>query len=176
MKELDASFFARDTLDVARLLLGKIISVGSCSGRIVEVEAYKDDEASHAFRRTGRSEIMYSTYGHVYVYFIYGMYCCLNFTTEKEGMPGAVLIRAIVPLTGISVIKKRRGVAVQEKDLCSGPGKLCIALGVGLSVNGTVVGSKVKLFDDGFIFSKVERSCRIGISKAKELEWRFIAT
>ena len=172
MKEIDASFFARDTLEVARDLLGKIVSVSRCSGRIIEVEAYKDDEASHAFSRTPRSEIMYSTCGHVYVYFIYGMYCCLNFTTE-DGLPGAVLIRGLTPITGVSLMRKRRG-ASEISDLCSGPGKLCIALGVDLTVNSSVVGSKVKVFDDGFVPSSIVSSSRIGISKAKELKWRFV--
>ena len=172
MQELDTSFFARDTLGVAQELLGKILIVGSCSGRIIEVEAYKDDEASHAFMRTQRSAIMYDTYGHVYVYFIYGMYCCLNFTTELSGKPGAVLIRSIAPIKGISEMKLRRKTA-KVNNLCSGPGKLCMALRIDLSFNNSVIGSQVRLVDDGYVPSSVVRSGRIGISKAQELDWRF---
>src|SRR3989339_208313 len=99
-------FFARETLKVAKDLIGTILTFGNCSGRIVEVEAYTNDEASHAHRRTDRSAIMYDTFGHVYVYFIYGMYHCLNFTTEKKGKPGAVLIRAAEPLSGMELMKR----------------------------------------------------------------------
>ncbi|HLD79660.1 MAG TPA: DNA-3-methyladenine glycosylase, partial [Candidatus Nanoarchaeia archaeon] len=97
MKELSSSFFAQDTVKTAQDLLGKIISINGMLVRIVETEAYGKDPASHAFKRTDRSALMYDTYGHVYVYLIYGMYWCLNFTSNQDEA-GAVLIRAVEPL------------------------------------------------------------------------------
>ncbi|MEK6937504.1 MAG: DNA-3-methyladenine glycosylase [Nanoarchaeota archaeon] len=172
MKVLSLRFFARDTLIVAKELLGKVIVVNGCSARIVEVEAYKNDPASHAFIKTDRSALMYDTYGHVYVYLIYGMYNCLNFTTEKNGTPGAVLIRAVEPLSGIESMKRRRKTD-NLHNLCSGPGKLCRALGIDKQFNGSKMGEKLKVFDDGFVVGTIGKSRRIGISVAKGLEWRF---
>lgn len=171
MKQLPSSFFARDTVTVAKELLGKIISVNGCSARIVETEAYGTDPASHAYTKTERSQLMYDTHGHVYVYLIYGMYYCLNFTTEKN-QPGAVLIRAVEPLSGIEHMKKRR----QTEDitnLCSGPGKLCQALGIDKNVNGLPLGKIVAVYDDGFKMGKIGESSRIGIKDALDLQWRF---
>lgn len=170
MIELGEDFFSRDTVVVAKELVGKIVRVGDLVGRIVEVEAYKDDEASHAFKRSERSELMYLTYGYIYVYLIYGMYHCLNFTTDKNG-PGAVLIRAIEPLSGISKMQKYRN---QEKinNLCSGPGKLCQAFNIRMNFNSKKIGEEIKLFDDGYRV-KLKKSYRIGITKARNLKWRF---
>lgn len=173
MKPIESDFFARDTVLVAQELLGKVIVVGDCVMRIVETEAYRDDAASHAHTKTGRSAIMYDTYGHVYVYFIYGMYFCLNFTTETKGMPGAVLIRAGEPLQGIEMMMTRRGVERKE-NLCSGPGKLCQALGITNEHNGQQIGSgMVRLFDDGYVVERIGRSRRVGISRGRHLFWRF---
>ena len=110
MKELTKDFFNRNTLEVAKGLLGKVISYNGASGMIVETEAYKGypDKASHASRRTPRSAIMFDTHGFFYVYFVYGNYFCLNMTTE-DGKPGAALIRALEPLEGIGLMAKRRG-------------------------------------------------------------------
>ena len=102
---LPPSFFARNTVTVAKELLGKVMVVNGARVRIVETEAYRSDEASHAFKKTERSAIMFDTYGHVYVYLIYGMYHCLNITTNKNDI-GAVLIRSLQPLNGISLMKK----------------------------------------------------------------------
>ena len=172
MKQIGLDFFRRDTVTVARELLGKVLVVDGCAVRIMETEAYTADKASHAFTLTQRSEIMYETYGHVYVYFIYGMYFCVNFTTEQEGSPGAVLIRAGEPLQGVAKMKERRGVTRRE-DVCSGPGKLCHALGIERRHNGLEVGNEVMLFDDGYVVGKMGRSRRIGIRDAKHLLWRF---
>lgn len=171
MKQLPASFFARDTVTVAKELLGKIISVNGFQARIVETEAYKDDPASHAFTRTERSALMYDTFGHVYVYLVYGMYHCLNFTTENN-QPGAVLIRAVEPLNKLSELKQNRKT---EKiiDFCSGPGKLCSALGIDRTFNGRKLNSVIKVHDDGYAVKKVARSSRIGIKDAQHLKWRF---
>jgi len=171
MKELSACFFACDTIKIAKELLGKVISVDEIKCRIVETEAYGQDPASHAFTRTERSALMYETYGHVYVYLIYGMYNCINFTTE-DGKPGAVLIRAVEPLEKIELLKKRRKT---EKiiNLCSGPGKLCQALGINKQFNGIKLGGKIKLFDDGYKVSKIGKSSRVGIKDGLDLQWRF---
>ena len=171
MKAFAPAFFARDTMTVAQHLLGKIIEAQGCRGRIVETEAYGKDAASHAFRKTVRSQIMYDTYGQVYVYLIYGMYWCLNFTTEKNA-PGAVLIRAVEPLSGIDDMKKRRNTE-DIYNLCSGPGKLCTALGIDKKYNGMKLGKEIKVFDDGFKVEKMGKSPRIGIKDALDLEWRF---
>lgn len=172
MRTVSADFFCRDTLIVARELLGKIISVNGCKARIVETEAYGKDPASHAFKKTPRSAIMFDTYGYVYVYLIYGMYECVNFTTEKIGEPGAVLIRAVEPLVGVDEMKKRRETEKVD-NLCSGPGKLCQALGIMREMNGKKLGGEVKLYDDGFNVGEIGCSSRVGIKDALDLQWRF---
>lgn len=170
MKQLTPNFFARDTVKVAQKLLGKIILVNGMKARIVETEAYCRDKASHAHHKTERSAIMFDTYGHVYIYLIYGRYHCLNFTTERDEA-GAVLIRSVEPLEGIEIMKKNRQT---EKliDLCSGPGKLCMALSLNKSFNGLKLGKEIKFFDDGFI-PVIARSSRIGIKEDADLQWRF---
>ena len=169
MKQLDKSFFKRDTVKVSKELLGKLMEVNGHIGRIVETEAYKDDQASHARKMTGRSRLMYETYGHIYVYMIYGMYHCLNFTSDTK--PGAVLIRAVEPLERIEEMMKRRDTD-KITDLCSGPGKLCQALNIDNRFNGIEIGKDIKLYDDGFK-PDIAKSSRIGISTATDLEWRF---
>lgn len=171
MKPLPRSFFARDTVEVAQELLGKIIEVNGVSGRIVETEAYKRDPASHAYTKTERSKIMFETYGHVYVYLIYGMYHCLNFTTEKNDA-GAVLIRAVEPLTSLEKMKLRRR-SEKLTNLCSGPGKLCQALGIDKSHDGQKLGKDIKVYGDKYTVKQIVRSSRIGITEGKELLWRF---
>lgn len=172
MKQLPKSFFKKDAVLVAKQLLGKIISVRGVKGRIVETEAYGRDPASHAFKRTERSSLMFDTYGHAYVYFIYGMYWCLNFTTNPVGEGGAVLIRAVEPLSGIEEMKRRRKKENIE-ELCSGPGKLCEALGIDKSFNGLRLGKEIKVYDEGFPGFKTGKSSRVGIKEGQELEWRF---
>ncbi|MBU0456884.1 MAG: DNA-3-methyladenine glycosylase [Nanoarchaeota archaeon] len=171
MKQLPKSFFARDTVEVAKELLGKIIYVNGFRGRIVETEAYGRDPASHAFKKTERSKIMFDTYGHVYVYLIYGMYDCINFTTEKNEA-GAVLIRAVEPLNKIDQLKKRRKTD-KITNLCSGPGKLCQAFGIDRNLNGLKLGKEVKVYDDSFRVGKIGQSSRVGIKDALDLQWRF---
>ena len=171
MKLLSSTFFARDTVAVAKDLLGKILSANGVSGRIVETEAYKRDPASHAYTKTERSRIMYETQGHVYVYLIYGMYHCLNFTTE-ENDAGAVLIRAVEPLSGIEEMKRRRKTA-KEVNLCSGPGKVCQAFAIGKQHHGIQLGKDIKVYDDLLVVPTIKTSPRMGISEAKELLWRF---
>ncbi len=136
MSRLSRDFFARDTLAVARELLGqrlvRNLDGKQLSGRIVEVEAYigEDDQASHAScGRTQRNAPMYGSPGHAYVYFIYGMHHCLNVVTEREGFPAAVLIRALEPLEGVEEMRARRG-GRPDAQLTSGPARLCQALAV----------------------------------------------
>jgi len=168
-KLIGQSFFALPTLEVAPSLVGKVLKVGKVSGRIVEVEAYTDDPASHGHRRTERSAIMHETFGHVYVYFIYGMYHCLNFTTDRNHV-GAILVRAVEPLSGIGVMRRRRG-AEDIHRLCNGPGKLCEAFGIDLSFNWTKVGDRVRLYEGEA--GPVATGPRVGITKAADLHWRF---
>ena len=171
MKEIPSTFFARDTITVAQELLGKIISVNGMRARIVETEAYGRDPASHAYTRTERSALMYDTHGHVYVYLIYGMYWCLNFTSDKN-QAGAVLIRAVEPLVGMETMKKNRKTE-KITNLCSGPGKLCLALGIVKSYNGLKLGKEMKVFEDGVNPGKMMAGSRIGIKDALDLQWRF---
>jgi DNA-3-methyladenine glycosylase len=163
-------FFKLKASELAPKLLGKIIEYSSLKGMITETEAYEDDEASHAFKRTKRSEIMYSSYGKIYVYFVYGNYYCLNFTCYNKG-PGAVLIRALKPIKGISLMKKRRN-CNNINNLLNGPGKLCQAFNINKGLNNTEINDKIKLFDNKTNFQIFEDK-RIGIKKATHLNWRF---
>ncbi len=174
MRELPHSFFSRDTVTVAQELLGKILVVGKCSGRIVETEAYGKDPASHARTKTKRSALMYDTFGYVYVYLIYGMYHCINFTTETVGTPGAVLIRALEPLEGVASMHRRRKTDKKE-NLCSGPGKLCEALLIDKKLNGKNLGKEVKIFDDEFSVQEIGSSPRVGIKDALSCSGDFLS-
>jgi DNA-3-methyladenine glycosylase len=148
---LGRAFFARDTVTVARALLGqRLVRVAAdmrLSGLVCEAEAYAgpDDRASHAYRRTPRSAIMYGPPGHAYVYFIYGMYFCLNAVTEVDGHPGAVLLRGLLPVDGIETMRDRRP-DVRDSQLADGPGKLCAALGISGAQNGLDLCSSDELF------------------------------
>jgi DNA-3-methyladenine glycosylase len=136
---LPRSFYARPAIDVARGLLGKILVHRNTSARIVETEAYLgvDDRAAHAWRGiTPRTKVIFGPAGHAYVYLIYGMYECLNIVAEEEGSAGCVLIRALEPLTGLSLMRKRRPGAHRDHDLANGPGKLTLALGITRKHNG----------------------------------------
>lgn len=172
MKQVSKEFFKRDALVVAKELLGKVVSFNGTSGMIVETEGYKSDPASHGYKITPRSEIMLKSYGHVYVYLVYGMYYCINFTTNK-GEVGAVLIRALEPLEGIDKMKKNRKTD-NLHNLMSGPGKLCQAMGVSKKQNNSLVGKDVKVFHyKKFKDKEIVTSGRIGIKEEKVLDWRF---
>lgn len=178
--------YARDTLEVARELLGKrlvrIIGGERLSGLIVETEAYisEEDRACHASRgRTPRTEVMYGPPGHVYIYFIYGMYHCLNVVTDRVGLPAAVLIRGIRPEEGIEYMRHHRGFP-PEGELTNGPGKLCQALAIDRSLNGLDLCQSDLLFIEEAVEvdpEKIEVTPRIGIradEMAKRRPWRFL--
>lgn len=176
---LPAAFYARETELVARELLGKVLFVRDrgrvLGGRIVETEAYGgDDPASHSSRgATPRSAIMFGPPGFAYVYFVYGMHCMLNFVTEPEGRAGAVLIRALEPLLGRTLMSRRRAGAPPGR-LTNGPGRLCRALGLTLKDNGASLrGPRLAVYDDGLRPSAVRTSPRVGITKGTETLWRF---
>ncbi len=171
-KRLDRDFFAQDTLTVARTLLGTKLIYNGCAGIIVETEAYKDDPASHAVTKPRKGALLRDTYGHIYIFFIYGMYHCLNFTTEKAGV-GAVLIRAVEPTAGIEQMKTRRKTE-QLVNLTNGPGKLFQAFGFDPALHGEEIGKRIRL-EKGLQPHKFEIAAgpRIGISQAVDLPWRF---
>ncbi len=177
LRKLPRSFYARATDAVARDLLGKVLILKAqerLCGRIVETEAYTDDEASHAHRgRTPRNEPMFGQAGHAYVYFIYGMYHCLNVVTEGQGIPGAVLIRAVEPLEGVDAMMRNRKNR-RLHQLTNGPGKLCQAFGITAVHNGLdFTRSELSIADDGYRPSRVARSTRIGIRRAAEEKRRY---
>ena len=166
-------------MEVARDCLGKILVHGSTAGRIVEVEAYLgvDDRAAHAWNGpTNRTRVIFGPPGHAYVYFIYGMYECLNFVAEPEGMAGCVLIRALEPLAGMSTMRRRRPTARAIEDLASGPGKLTLAMGITRKLNGAdlVEGPlQVRRSLDETPF-KIEVTPRIGIRHCADWPLRFV--
>ncbi|MHB8661030.1 MAG: DNA-3-methyladenine glycosylase [Minisyncoccota bacterium] len=172
MKPLPRSWFAGDAVTLARKLLGKVVRRGSCSGIVVETEAYTVDPASHAFRITPRSAVMRDTYGHWYVYFTYGMHWCANVTTDAGGV-GAVLIRAVEPVEGIALMKRRRDTDL-VRNLCSGPAKFCEAFGITGKENRKPLGNSFAIYDAPEIAAKdIGVSGRIGIRSGTELPWRF---
>ncbi len=183
---LPHEFYARPTLEVARNLLGqrlvRVLDGRRLAGRIVETEAYigEDDLASHASRgRTPRTDPMFGPPGYAYVYFIYGMYYCLNVVTEPEGVPAAVLVRAIEPLEGMEVMRQRRP-GQPDADLANGPGKLCQALAIDLRLNRSDMVAGSALFiesDDPVDPAWVLQTPRVGVRGdrlALERPWRFV--
>jgi len=170
MQNLSSEFFARDAISVARDLIGTIMVFDGCAGRIVETEAYTTDAASHSVMRPKQSAVMQQTFGHIYVYFIYGMYYCLNFTADSGGA-GAVLIRAAEPVKGLDEMRRRRGTDDVRK-LTSGPGRLCQAFGIDLSINGDRIGKRIKV-KPRVTTPEITSSKRIGITRDTHLEWRF---
>lgn len=176
---LDEQFYARPTVEVAHDLLGKVIVHGRTAGRIVEVEAYLgvSDLAAHASAGvTARTKVLFGPPGRAYVYLIYGMYECLNFVAEPDGMAGCVLIRALEPLCGVTMMRRRRPAARRVEDLCSGPGKLTRAMGITRADNGANVvvrGDFVvrRLADEAPV--DIGTSTRIGITKCADWPLRF---
>lgn len=174
------SFYARPPDIVAVELLNKIFVGPNGSGRIVEVEAYdgERDPASHAFRGlTPRNSVMFGRPGHLYVYFTYGMHWCANAVCREAGDAAAVLIRALAPIDGIERMWAARPRATRDRDLCSGPAKLCQALGITGAHNGvdlTRRASVVRIVDDGTAPPDVPAvSTRIGLTVAVDEQWRW---
>ena len=187
-KLLPRSFYIHSPEIVARALLGKLITHHRngerLTGRITEIEAYLgfDDPASHTFGgKTARNAVLFGPPGFAYVYLIYGMYDCLNFSCRPDGEPGGVLIRALEPIAGLDTMASLRGLATHAKPklLTSGPGRLCQALGItransnGLDV--TRRDSPLQVLDDGFRPASILATPRIGISKAIDKPLRFVA-
>jgi DNA-3-methyladenine glycosylase len=174
---LPAAFYDRPVLAVSRDLLGCVVSCGECAGVIVETEAYHHSEpACHAFvGLTPRTSVLFGPPGVAYVYRSYGIHACLNAVSEREGVGAAVLIRALEPLSGIELMRDRRGLDRLE-SLCSGPGKLTQALGITLDQNGcdltqgpVVISAPAADWREAL----VSAGPRVGITKAAELPWRF---
>jgi DNA-3-methyladenine glycosylase len=173
-KPIKRGFFDRSVLEVAPDLIGATLLVDGVGGIIVEVEAYHQSEpAAHSFRGpTPRNMVMFGPPGFSYVYRSYGIHWCVNFVCEAPGSASAVLIRALQPTHGIPVMRLRRGLH-DERALCSGPGKLCEALGI------TIKHSELPLDKPPFSLharpAKVEivTGLRIGITKAVDLPWRY---
>ncbi len=187
MGKISRKFYTRDdTLQIARELLGKILVVPNekgerTAGMIVETEAYLGaiDKAAHSYnnRRTKRTETMFGVGGTVYIFFIYGMYYQFNIVAGKKDVPHAILVRAVEPVENIEQMRERRG-AMPDKNLTSGPGKLCIALGIDKTFNNEdLLGDRVWL-EEGKVFTdaEIETGRRIGIDYAEEFAekpWRF---
>jgi len=178
VKALARSFYDRSPLAVASDLLNKVLIGSNGTGRIVEVEAYcgRDDPGSHGYRGvTPRSVVMYGPPGLLYVYFTYGMHWCANAVCEADGVCGAVLLRALEPLSGIEEMRAARSKARRDRDLCNGPAKLCHALGIDGALNGADLRrGAVRIVDDGTPPPEAPRnSTRIGLSAGADLAWRW---
>jgi DNA-3-methyladenine glycosylase len=173
-RPLKRSFFGRSVHDVAPDLIGATLLVNGAGGIIVEVEAYHHTEpAAHSFNGpTPRNLVMFGPPGFSYVYRSYGIHWCVNFVCEKAGSASAVLIRALEPTHGLAAMRRRRGVE-DERSLCSGPGKLCEALGI------TIQASEMPLDQSPFALharigkADIATGVRIGITKAADLPWRY---
>jgi DNA-3-methyladenine glycosylase len=179
---LKREFYDRETELVARDMLGTVLECrterGIASGMVVETEAYigEEDPACHAaVGRTRRTEPLYGRPGLSYVYFIYGVHWCFNAVTRREGLPSAVLVRALQPLEGIGLMKERRGPRISEVNLTNGPGKLCAALGIDGSCNGLSLqrGPLVLREGESIPSSRIVTTTRIGITKAAEWPLRY---
>jgi DNA-3-methyladenine glycosylase len=178
-RPLPRDFYSRPVLEAARDLIGCTVTHGETSGVIVETEAYHESEpACHAFAGlTPRTATLFGSPGRAYVYFSYGVHSLLNAVCEPEGVGAAVLIRALEPLDGLALMRSRRGLERVE-DLCSGPGKLTQALGIGLDLNGTdLLTGPIRIGPPPADWRDAEHvaGVRIGITKAPELPWRFCA-
>jgi DNA-3-methyladenine glycosylase len=177
------SALAASAVAVAPRLLNLLLVGGSRAGRIVEVEAYRgaQDPASHAYGGpTARNATMFGPAGHLYVYFTYGMHWCANVVCGPPGVAEAVLVRALAPVAGLEAMWEARPAARRERDLCSGPAKLCQALGIDRADDGADLlspASRVRLLDDGTPPPRRPSvGPRVGISRAVEARWRWWVT
>jgi DNA-3-methyladenine glycosylase len=172
---LGKEFFARSVHEVAPDLIGAVLLVDGVGGTIVEVEAYDaTDPASHGYRgRTARNAAMFGPPGHAYVYRSYGMHWCLNLVCDRVGVPSAVLVRALEPLVGLERMRPRRGLD-ERRLLCSGPGRLCQALGVTGEHDGLPLDRPPFRMLARAEEPRVVAVPRIGITRAAELPWRYV--
>jgi DNA-3-methyladenine glycosylase len=184
---LQEPFYESDTITVARELLGKILvhetKEGTTTGRIVETEAYRgpEDQAAHSYggRRTDRNEVMFGQKGRAYVYFIYGLYYCLNVTAGNlSGKPEAVLIRALEPVAGEENMAKRRGGQAKFANLTNGPGKLCMAMGISKAQNKTDLTAPPLYIENAPLIPQrdIVETTRVGVDYSGEWKnklWRF---
>ncbi|MBL6939484.1 MAG: DNA-3-methyladenine glycosylase [Alphaproteobacteria bacterium] len=172
MKPIGPRFFARDADAVARALIGTTLMFGKSGGIIVETEAYDTtDPASHSYgeRQTRRNAVMFGAPGHAYVYFIYGVHWCLNFVCKDAS---AVLIRALEPTHGLAAMARRRG-NDDPRKLCSGPGKLCEALGITGVHNGLSLFAPPLALINRSRRPAIATGVRIGLTKAADLPRRY---
>ena len=184
---LKKSFYKKDTITVARELLGKILvhesREGKTTGKIVETEAYQgpEDCAAHSSggRRTARNEVMYGKKGHAYVYFIYGLYYCFNVTAGNvPGKPEAVLFRALEPVAGEEIMAKHRSKQVKFLNLTNGPSKLCMAMGISKTQNKADLTTSSLYIEDAPLIPPtcIVETTRIGVDYSgdwKNKPWRF---
>jgi DNA-3-methyladenine glycosylase len=173
-RTLARGFFARSVHEVAPGLVGATLLVDGVGGRIVEVEAYDSgDPASHGYRgQTARNRAMFGPPGHAYVYRSYGVHWCLNLVCGDVGIPEAVLVRALEPTNGLERMRARRGFD-EERLLCSGPGRLCQALGVTGEHDGLALDRAPFDLREAGSVANVVRGPRVGISRAVDLPWRY---
>lgn len=179
---LNENFYRRDAVTVARELIGcrlvRETDMGRMSGIIVETEAYmgRIDDAAHSYKgKTERVKVLFGEKGRAYVYLIYGMYCCLNVSAGPEGEPECVLIRALEPEDGIKLMEQNRRTG-KLRNLCSGPGKLCMALGITREQNGADMTASGELYIETGRAADICASKRIGIDYAEKCRdelWRF---
>jgi DNA-3-methyladenine glycosylase len=179
VRALDESFFERSVHAVAPDLIGCGLLFGGAGGVIVETESYeRDDPACHAYvGMTPRTSVLFGPPARAYVYLSYGIHSCLNFVCEPEGDAAAVLIRALEPVWGMGQMRERRDRA-EPRELCSGPGKLTEALGIGLEMDRASLAQppfELRGRDHGWREVAVATGPRIGITRAAELPWRFCA-
>jgi DNA-3-methyladenine glycosylase len=173
-RPLRRPFFARDVHAVARDLIGATLLFKGVGGRIVEVEAYHhSDPAAHSYNgQTPRNAVMFGPPGFAYVYRSYGIHWCVNFVCEAEGSASAVLIRAVEPTDGIAAMRRRRGLK-DERLLCSGPGRVCAALGITGAHNGLALDTPPFTLSPREDEVTIVVGPRIGITKAADLPWRY---
>ena len=173
-KPLTRAFLARSVHKVAPDLIGATLLVNGVGGIIVEVEAYHHtDPAAHSFRGpTPRNRVMFGPPGFAYVYRSYGIHWCVNFVCEQEGSASAVLIRALKPTHGLAAMRRRRHL-VDERSLCSGPGKLTEALGITDKHSGLALDAPPIALHAHATRPEIAAGVRIGITKAVELPWRY---
>ena len=171
---LARGFFARSVHEIAPELVGATLLVDGVGGRIVEVEAYDaGDPASHGYGGpTARNRAMFGPPGHAYVYRSYGVHWCLNLVCGNEGVPEAALVRALEPTAGLEQMRERRGLD-EERLLCSGPGRLCQALGITSEHDGLPLDRAPFDLRERETDADVVRGPRVGISRAVELPWRY---